>query len=134
MRICTGQRQNLQKIIIMVQAENVCTFFICGNIGGSTIKLGRRIKELERIYGVREGRPEKTSSNGTSLTQQELANQLGIDINTLKRAKTLTNLSPEIQELVENGSVSACTFILVRPFFGQSCFLVSVCITVDRFS
>lgn len=37
-----------------------------GDIGGSTVKLGRRIKELERIYGVRNGVAGETrSSNGT---------------------------------------------------------------------
>ena len=30
-----------------------------GDVGGSAKKGGKRIKELERIYGVREGRPEK---------------------------------------------------------------------------
>ena len=85
-----------------------------GDIGGSSIKLGRRIKELERIYGIREGRIGNTrSSNGTlgesQMTQQELAKKLGIDINTLKRAKSLTNLSPEIQQLIEQGNISAST-------------------------
>ena len=85
-----------------------------GDIGGSSIKLGRRIKELERIYGIREGRIGNTrSSNGTlgesQMTQQELAEKLGIDINTLKRAKSLTNLSPEIQQLIEQGTISPST-------------------------
>ena len=43
------------------------------------------------------------------MTQQELADKLGIDINTLKRAKSLTNLSPEIQQLIEQGTISAST-------------------------
>lgn len=85
-----------------------------GDIGGSSIKLGRRIKELERIYGIREGRIGNTrSSNGTlgesQMTQQELAEKLGIDLNTLKRAKSLTNLSPEIQQLIEQGTISPST-------------------------
>ena len=43
------------------------------------------------------------------MTQQELAEKLGIDINTLKRAKSLANLSPEIQQLIEQGTISAST-------------------------
>ena len=43
------------------------------------------------------------------MTQQELAEKLGIDINTLKRAKSLTNLSPEIQQLIEQGNIWAST-------------------------
>ena len=68
---------------------------------------------MERVYGIHNGGNDKVtrSSNGTSgeMTQQELADKLGIDINTLKRAKTLANLSPEIQALIENGNISAST-------------------------
>lgn len=80
-----------------------------GDIGGSSIKLGRRIKELERIYGIREGRPKKTTANGESISQEDLAKRLGISVDTLQRAKTLANLSPEIQALIENGNISAST-------------------------
>ena len=80
-----------------------------GDIGGSSIKLGRRIKELERIYGIREGRPEKTTANGESISQEDLAKRLGISVDTLQRAKTLANLSPEIQQLIEQGTISAST-------------------------
>ena len=85
-----------------------------GDIGGSTVKLGRRIKELERIYGVRNGVAGETrSSNGTwgktEMTEVELASKLGIDINTLKRAKLLVSLPQEIQDLVEAGNISPST-------------------------
>ena len=43
------------------------------------------------------------------MTQQDLAAQFGVDINTLKRAKSLPTLPPEIQELVEQGKISAST-------------------------
>ena len=82
-----------------------------GDIGGSSIKLGRRIKELERIYGIKQGNNQhnEDSANGTKLTEKELAAQLGIGLDTLKRAKSLTNLSPEIQQLIEQGNISAST-------------------------
>ena len=89
-----------------------------GDIGGSDLKLGRRIKELERIYGVRSGsaNPKGTevgasSSNGTSrtMTDQDIADMNGIDINTLKRAKSLTTLPSEIQDLIEQGNISPST-------------------------
>lgn len=90
-----------------------------GDIGGSSIKLGRRIKELERIYRIREGSAGGNgganqfapSANGTSskMTEKELAEKLGIGLDTLKRAKSLTNLSPEIQQLIEQGTISAST-------------------------
>ena len=86
-----------------------------GMIGGSQVKLGRRIKELERIYGVRQGSSNEkgapSGSIGTSreYTQSDLANQLGIDLNTLKRAKQLTDLPQEIQDMVESGKITPST-------------------------
>ena len=54
-----------------------------GDIGGSTVKLGRRIKELERIYGVRQGSAGKVGgSNGPSISQEDLAQKLGINLKT----------------------------------------------------
>ena len=51
-----------------------------GEIGGSTVKLGRRIKELERIYGIRQGGDRSKTTNGHLASQEELAHQLGINI------------------------------------------------------
>ena len=74
---------------------------------------------MERIYGIREGSSGGNgganqfapSANGTSskMTEKELAEKLGIGLDTLKRAKSLTNLSPEIQQLIEQGNISAST-------------------------
>lgn len=94
--------------------ENFSVIRQRGSIGGSDIKLGNRIRELERIYGVRQGNVGDTrSSNGTlgeaEMTQQELAERMGIDLNTLKRAKALTSLPLEIQDLVEQGTISPST-------------------------
>ena len=66
-----------------------------GNIGGSSVKLGRRIRELERIYDIHNGGNDKVarSSNGTTgYTESDLANQLGIDLNTLKVTYPLPQL------------------------------------------
>ena len=82
-----------------------------GTIGGSEVKLGRRIKEMERIYGIRNGRPSKTSNNVgvKNITQEDLLNQLGLNKETYRQAKSLSTLPPEIQELVEQGKISAST-------------------------
>lgn len=81
-----------------------------GDIGGSNLKLGRRIKELERIYGVKHGGNRSKSSNGTFvITDQDIADMNGIDINTLKRAKSLTTLPIEIQDIIEQGNISPST-------------------------
>ena len=66
---------------------------------------------MERIYGIKQGNNQhnEDSANGTKLTEKELAAQLGIGLDTLKRAKSLANLSPEIQQLIEQGNISAST-------------------------
>ena len=70
------------------------------DIGGSAKKVGKRIKELERLYGVREGRPEKLPNNSV-VTQSDLASQLGISVDTLQNYKMLSNMIPELEELDE---------------------------------
>ena len=80
-----------------------------GDIGGSTVKLGRRIKELERIYGVRHGGDRSKTNNVHLASQEELAHQLGINLRTLQNAKTIANLPQEIQDLVEQGNITPST-------------------------
>ena len=82
-----------------------------GDIGGSSIKLGRRIKELERIYGIKQGNNQhnEDSNNVGKLTQEDLLKRLGLNKETYRQAKSLTNLSPEIQQLIEQGNISPST-------------------------
>lgn len=83
-----------------------------GEVGGSTVKLGRRIKELERIYGIRQGNNQykkEDMNNVHTLSQEDLAHQLGINLRTLQNAKTIANLPQEIQDLVEQGSITPST-------------------------
>lgn len=79
-----------------------------GDIGGSAKKVGRRIKELERLYGVREGRPEKLP-NISAVTQSDLATQLGMSVDTLQNYKMLADMIPELEELMDTGIVSKST-------------------------
>lgn len=44
-----------------------------------------------------------------TLTQEDLAKQLGISVRTLQNAKSLTILPPEIQDLIEQGNISPST-------------------------
>ena len=68
---------------------------------------------MERIYGIHNGGNDKVTrtTNGLSgeMTQEDLAQKLGINLKTLQRAKSLTTLPKEIQDLVENGNVSPST-------------------------
>lgn len=83
------------------------------------VKFGRCIKELERIYGVRAGSAGGTGANqytklepnnsGEATTQEDLANQLGISADTLRNYKQLADMIPEIQGLIETGTVTPTT-------------------------
>ena len=44
-----------------------------------------------------------------SLTQEDLLKRLGLNKETYRQAKSLTNLSPEIQQLIEQGNISPST-------------------------
>lgn len=79
-----------------------------GDIGGSAKKVGKRIKELERLYGVREGRPEKLPNNSV-VTQSDLAAKLGISVDTLQNYKMMAEMIPELEELMDTGIVTKTT-------------------------
>jgi len=86
---------------------------ICQRGTGNTnpIKLGRCIKELERIYGIQHGATsfqgnqydEATPKVSETPTQKQLADMVGISVDTLSNYKKLTELVPELQDLVETG-------------------------------
>jgi ParB-like chromosome segregation protein Spo0J len=75
-----------------------------GDVSSSSLKMGRIIKELERIYGVRQGSSGKVSLEDTMRplkTSKDIANELNISKTTYKENKKLLDLTPELQELVE---------------------------------
>lgn len=77
--------------------------------GGSTIKMGRRALEYERIRGIKHGGDRSKGTNGPfdgPTTQAELAQKLGINERTLKRAKKLALAPQEVQDMVEAGEIS----------------------------
>lgn len=81
-----------------------------GDIGGSAKKTGKRIKELERIYGIEHGNNQRTSNNyKSSKSQEQLAADLGISIPTLQNYKQLADMIPELDELVSTGIVTKTT-------------------------
>ena len=84
-----------------------------GEIGGSAKKVGKRIKELERLYGIREGSAggngsnqyikkelEPNSSVEAKKSQSDLAAQMGISVDTLQNYKLLADMIPELKENV----------------------------------
>lgn len=66
------------------------------------VKLGRCIKELERIYGIQNGNNQHDRlpkvSEGSIDTQTQLADMIGISVDTLSNYKKLTEMIPELED------------------------------------
>ena len=87
-----------------------------GDVGGSAKKVGLRIKELERLYGVRDGSAnEKGCHVGeiNSSTQKDVADKLGMDVRTLQNYKLLSEMIPELEELIDTGIVTKTTALAI---------------------
>ena len=87
-----------------------------GNVGGSAKKVGMRIKELERIYGIEHGNNQhnRTSNNcKSSKTQSDLAHDMNITVQTLQNYKTLADMVPELSDLVDTGIVTKTTVLAI---------------------
>lgn len=89
-----------------------------GEIGGSAKKVGKRIKELERLYGIQNGATSfqgnqyevvTNKSEAPKKSQSDLAAQLGISVDTLQNYKMLAEMIPELEDLVDTGIVTAHT-------------------------
>lgn len=93
----------------MILEDLICTNIMQRGIGNiNPMKMAKCIKELERIYGIRQGSAGKvTVLDGNNFppnkTQEDLAKQIGIDQRQLQNYKKLNELIPELQSLVENG-------------------------------
>lgn len=71
------------------------------DIGGSAKKVGRRIKELERLYGIQHGGNRSNQDENSSpclKTQSQLASDMGMDVRTLQNYKMLSDMIPELEE------------------------------------
>lgn len=79
--------------------------------------MGKRIKKLERIYGIREGSSNKKGNNRIGepnnsvdqMTQSDLATQMGISVDTLQNYKMMAEMIPELEELMDTGIVTKTT-------------------------
>ena len=68
------------------------------------IKLGRCIKELERLYGIELG-SNRYEKNSHLKTQKQLADEMGMSVDTLQKYKMLADMIPELDELVQTGII-----------------------------
>ena len=73
-------------------------------MGGSAKKVGLRIKELERLYGIHQGngsnQHEQKPQNAVIATQEDLADKLGMSVDALQRYKALADMIPELDDMV----------------------------------
>lgn len=82
------------------------------DVGGSAKKVGLRIKELERLYKIEHGGNHgnqyvKARPNNSDLakSQEQLAAQMGMSVDTLKNYKLLADMIPELEDLLDTGIV-----------------------------
>lgn len=94
-------------------------------------KMGLCIKELDRIYGIREGSNNKKGDNrlgeGNNFTdkspktEEELLKSLGlgIDRRTIQNYKKLTEMIPELEDLVDTGIVMPTTALAIMRILSE---------------
>lgn len=92
-----------------------------GDVGGSARKIGARIKALESAYGIQHGatsfqgnqhkevKPKISAS--PQKTQKDLAEELGISLDTLQNYKLMAEMIPELDDLLETGIVTKSTVL-----------------------
>lgn len=82
-----------------------------GDIGGSAKKVGKRIKELERLYGVEHGNNQYGHEKNSypQITQEDIAKKLNMDVRTLQNYKMMAEMIPELEELMDTGIVTKTT-------------------------
>lgn len=72
---------------------------------------------MERIYGIQNGNNQYDRlpkvSEGSVDSQKQLADMIGISVDTLNNYKKLTELVPELQDWVETGILAPTTAIVL---------------------
>lgn len=108
-----GGRPSTDHQLTIEMAKELC-MIQRGDVGGSAKKVGLRIKEIERLYGVRQGSAGGTGVNqyskkldsikSSEATQSDIAKNMGIgNKETYLQYKKLADMIPELSELVDTG-------------------------------
>jgi hypothetical protein len=93
-----------------------------GDVGGSAKKMGMRIRELERLYGIERGSNQYSNGyekNSYPKTQEFLASNMNMDVRTLQNYKLLSDMIPELSDLVDTGIVNVIREFSLRS--GNQC-------------
>lgn len=104
--------------------EAKSNYYICQRgIGNpNPVKLGKCIKKLERIYGIQNG-----GNRGNQYTmpdpkvsevpnQKKIAKMIGISVDTLNNYKKLTELIPELEDLIDIGILAPTTALALVKY------------------
>ncbi|MBY6842793.1 ParB N-terminal domain-containing protein [Clostridium botulinum] len=85
-----------------------------GRLKNNPVKQGKVYAEYEKLCGVRQGGDRKSNPQIVGLiTQEQIAEELGVSTETIRRLKKLQTLSPDLQQLIEDGSVKYTTALNV---------------------
>lgn len=92
-----------------------------GNVGGSSKKVGMRLRELDRIYGIEHGgdrtkQHKEAKRKNCALpqkTQEDLAKENGMSVRTYQNFQTLADMIPELDELETTGIVTKSTALAI---------------------
>ncbi len=83
-----------------------------GSIGGSVIKMARRIQALERCYNIKHGNNGEFGGEeiiSAPKTQSQLAAEMGMSARNLRMIRNLADLPVAFQEMVDEGKIMPTT-------------------------
>ena len=83
-----------------------------GNGNPNPVKMGRCIKELERLYGIQNGNNQYgrvPNNSETTLTQAGLAERMGMSVDTLGNLKKLADMPGEVGNAICTGLLTQTT-------------------------
>ncbi|WP_346913835.1 ParB/RepB/Spo0J family partition protein [Clostridium sp.] len=91
-----------------------------GRLKNNPVKQGRVLSEYEKLCGIQSGGDRKSKGKISPLiTQLDIAKELGVDVKTLRNLKNLQTLSPDLQELISDGTVKYTTALSVWSKLSQ---------------
>ena len=88
-------------------------------MGGSAKKVGLRIRELERLYGIKHGNNQNKTSNNLK-SQEDIANEMGVTVQSLYNYHLLAEMIPELSDLVDTGIVTKTTALAMMRNLSES--------------
>jgi len=92
----------------MILEDLICTNIMQRGVGNvNPMKMAKCINELERIYGIQRGNPQLLNNSTIGKTQTTIASDMEMDRSTYLNYKKLNDLIPELQSLIESGSMKA---------------------------